>query len=306
MRSQPDSELALRHSQVLRQVRPTARRIALGGHLRRLRENRGIDRENAANAIRASSSKISRMELGRVAFKERDIADLLTLYGITDEHERERILTLVRQANVPGWWRDYGDVLPSWFETYVGLEQAAAVIRVYEPQLVPALLQTPDYARAVMQLRHVHVSVDEIERRVRLRMARQIFLSQPGAPELWVALDEAALRRSLGDHKLQQAQLLHLIDMAQRPNITLQVVPSHAGGHIAAGGPFTILRFSEPDVPDIVYLEHLTNAVYLDKKTDTVQYLTIMDNLCIQGKSPADTVSFLQEIMKNSTTQPRD
>ncbi|MBV9160653.1 MAG: helix-turn-helix domain-containing protein [Pseudonocardiales bacterium] len=298
--------MSLRASPALWQGRPTALRIALGGHLRRLREASGITREAAGDTIRASSSKISRLELGRVASKERDVADLLTLYGVTNAEERETILTLARQANAPGWWHKYGDVLPNWFETYLGLEQAASVIRVYEPQLMPGLLQTEDYARAIMLLRHLHVSHGEIERRVALRMGRQAFLTQPGAPDLWVALDEAALRRPLGDQKLQRAQLLHLIKMAQRPNITLQIVPFDAGAHAAAGGPFTILRFSEPDLPDIVYLEHLTNALYLDKKRDTVEYLVIMDNLCIQAESPTDTISFLHRIINENYPEPID
>jgi transcriptional regulator with XRE-family HTH domain len=278
----------------------------LGGHLRRLREASGITREAAGYTIRSSSSKISRLELGRVASKERDVADLLTFYGVTDAEERETLLTLARQANAPGWWREYGDVLPNWFDTYLGLEQAASVIRTYEPQLVPGLLQTEDYARAVMLLRHLHMSYGEIERRVALRMARQAFLSQPGAPDLWVALDEAALRRPLGDQKIQRAQLLHLIEMAQRPNIILQIVPFDAGGHAAAGGPFTILRFSQPDLPDVVYLEHLTNAVYLDRNRDTVEYLEIMDNLCIQADSPTGTISFLNRIINESCPQASD
>ena len=304
MRAQPDRDLSLRAIPALWHGRPTALRIALGGHLRRLREASGITREAAGDTIRASSSKISRLELGRVPSKERDVADLLTLYGVTDAEERETLLTLARHANAPGWWREYGDVLPNWFETYLGLEQAASVIRTYEPQLVPGLLQTEDYARAILLLRHVHVSHGEIERRVALRMARQAFLSQPGAPDLWVALDEAALRRPLGDQKIQRAQLLHLIEMAQQPNITLQIVPFDAGGHAAAGGPFAILRFSEPDLPDIVYLEHLTNALYLDKKRDTVDYLAIMDNLCIQAESPAGTISFLHRIINESYPEP--
>ena len=278
---------------------PTALRVALGGHLRRLREASGITREAAAYTIRASSSKISRLERGRVASKERDVADLLTLYSVADGEEREKLLTLARQANAPSWWREYGDVLPSWFETYLGLEQAASVIRVYEPQLVPGLLQTEDYARAVLLLRHLHASHRDIERRVTLRIARQAFLSQPGAAELWVVLDEAALRRGLGSQEVQRGQLRHLIEMAQRPNVTLQVVSFGASAPAAAGGPFTILRFSEPDLPDIVYLEHLTNAIYLDKKRDTVDYLAIMDNLCIQAQSPTETLSFLQEIISH-------
>ncbi|MGH3811209.1 MAG: Scr1 family TA system antitoxin-like transcriptional regulator [Pseudonocardiaceae bacterium] len=306
MRAQPDRDLSLRPSPALWQGKSTALRIALGGHLRRLREARGITREAAGYTIRASSSKISRLELGRVAFKERDVADLLTLYGVTNAEEHETLLTLARQANAPGWWREYGDVLPNWFETYLGLEQAASVIRTYEPQLVPGLLQTEDYARAVMLLRHLHAAHGEIERRVALRMARQAFLTQPGAPDLWVALDEAALRRPLGDQEIRRAQLLHLIEMAQRPNITLQIVPLDAGGHTAAGGPFTILRFSNPDLPDVVYLEHLTNALYLDRNRDTVEYLASMDNLCIQAESPTSSISFLHRIINESYPKPTD
>ncbi|MGH3903962.1 MAG: helix-turn-helix domain-containing protein [Pseudonocardiaceae bacterium] len=275
-------------------------RIALGTKLRRLREASEITREAAGYAIRGSHAKISRLELGRVGFKERDVADLLTLYGVTDEQERETFLILARKANAPGWWREYGDVLPNWFETYLGLEQAASVIRTYEPQLVPGLLQTEDYARAVIRLRHLHGSAEDVERRVALRMTRQQFLTQPGAPELWVALDESALKRPLGSRDVLRAQLQHLIEMAELPNITLQVVPFDVGGHAAAGGPFTILRFAEPDLLDIVYLEHLTSALYLDKKHDTTDYLAVMDSLCIQAASPAGTTSFLRRIIKET------
>jgi hypothetical protein len=277
--------------------KPTVLRMALGGKLRRLREASWITREAAGYVIRGSSSKISRLELGRVSFKERDVADLLTLYGVTDEQERETFLALVRQANAPGWWHEYGDVLPSWFETYLGLEQAASVIRTYEPALVPGLLQTQDYARAVIQLRHVQASAYDVQRRVALRMARQAFLAEPGAPNLWVALDESALRRPLGSRAVQRAQLWHLIEMTQRPNIKLQVVPFHVGGPAAAGGPFTILRFSAPVVPDVVYLEHLASAVYLDKQRETVGYLALMDSLCIEAHSSEASVSFLRKII---------
>ena len=300
MRPRRDHEPSLDTIPVQWSGKPTALRIALGSKLRQLREASGITREDAGYAIRGSSAKISRLELGRVGSKERDVADLLTLYGVSDAEEREAFVALARQANSPGWWREYGDVLPNWFETYLGLEQSASVIRTYEPQLVPGLLQTEDYARAIMLLRHLHVSYGEIERRVALRMARQAFLSRPGAPDLWVALDEAALRRTLGDRKIQRAQLLHLVEMAQLTNITLQVLPFEAGGHAATGGSFTILRFSEPGLPDIVYLEHLTNALYLDKKRDTADYLAIMDNLCIQAASPTETMNFLHQIIEES------
>ncbi|MGH4025797.1 MAG: helix-turn-helix domain-containing protein [Pseudonocardiaceae bacterium] len=274
---------------------PTVLRITLGAQLRRLREANGISREAAGEAIRGSHAKISRLELGRVGFKERDVVDLLTLYGIDDEQEREVFLGLARQANAPGWWHQYGDLLPPWFETYLGLEQACAVIRTYEPQFVPGLLQTEECARAVIKLGHARGSAAEIERRVKLRMQRQDVLTQPEPPNLWAVLDEAALWR-LGSGSMMRAQVEHLIEVATLPNITLQVIPLYSGGHAAAGGPFTILRFSEPDLPDIVYLEQLTSALYLDKTQDVDHYLVVMDRLCVQAKSPDTTIDFLASL----------
>ena len=284
--------------------KPTVLRIALGSKLRQLREASGVTRDAAGYVIRGSSSKISRLELGRVSFKERDVADLLALYGATDEQEREAFLALVRQANAPGWWHEYGDILPTWFETYLGLEQAASLIRTYEPALVPGLLQTEDYARAVIQLRHVQASATDIERRVALRMARQELLTQPRTPDRWIALDESALRRPLGGPAVHRAQLRQLIELAQRPNITLQVVPFHVGGPAAVGGPFSILRFAEPDVPDVVYLEQLASALYLDKERDTVGYLAIMDSLCIEAESPDASIGFLRRIIEDLPGNP--
>lgn len=278
---------------------PTVLRIVLGTQLRRLREASDITREAAGYAIRASSAKISRLELGRVSFKERDVADLLALYGVNDEKERETFLALARQANAPGWWHKYSDVLPPWFEMYVGLEQSASIIRTYEVQFVPGLLQTEDYARAVVLLGHQEAPADEIERRVSLRIQRQELLTKPQAPSLWVALDEAALRRTLGGPQVSRAQIRHLIEVTELPNITLQILPFRFGGHAAAGGPFSILRFSEPDLPDIVYLEQLTSALYLDKRDDIDYYMGIMDRLCVEAESPADTISFLNRLIKD-------
>jgi transcriptional regulator with XRE-family HTH domain len=279
---------------------PTVLRIALGTQLRRLREARGITREAAGEAIRASHAKISRLELGRVGFKERDVADLLSLYGVTDVEERQAFLALARRANTHGWWHRYGDVLPNWFEMYLGLEQASSVIRSYEAQFVPGLLQTEDFARAVIQLDHQRSSADDIERRVALRMTRQQFLSYPDAPDFWAVVDEAALRRPVGSQAVLRAQLRRLVELAEQPNITLQIVVFGSGGHAAAGGPFTILRFAEPDLPDIVYLEQLTSALYLDKVHDTDHYLAVMDRLCVQAESPADTIAFLHRLIKES------
>jgi transcriptional regulator with XRE-family HTH domain len=296
--AQPARDPSVRHIHAQPPGGPTVLRIMLGSQLRELRETSGITREAAGYAIRASSAKISRLELGRVSFKERDVADLLTLYGVKDDNERQAFLTLAQQANTPGWWHKYGDILPSWFELYVGLEQAASVIRTYQIQFVPGLLQTEDYARAITLLGHPGASAEEVERRVSLRVARQEFLTNPQASTLWAVVDEAALRRPLGGPQVLRAQLQYLIEVTELPNITLQIVPFHRGGHAAAGGPFTILRFSEPDLPDIVYLEQLTSALYLDKRDDIDHYMAIMDRLCVEADSPAETITFLTRIVK--------
>jgi transcriptional regulator with XRE-family HTH domain len=276
---------------------PTVLRILLGGQLRRLREANGITRAEAGHAIRASDSKISRMELGRVAFKERDVVDLLTVYGVTDEEERRTFVALGRRANKPGWWHKYGDILPGWFELYVGLEEAAALVRTYEVQFVPGLLQTRDYAREVTLLGHAGVPAADISRRVDLRMARQERLSGPGGPTIWAVVDEAVLRRPLGGPGVMRAQLEHLVEMAALPNVTLQVVPFERGGHAAAGGPFTILRFAEGDLPDVVYLEQLSSALYLDDRDEVDGYMRVMDRLCVEAASSRDTVEMLHGII---------
>ena len=279
---------------------PTALRILLGAHLRRLREAQGVSREDAGWEIRASESKISRMELGRVGFKERDIADLLSLYGVNDEDERERLLALASQANTPGWWHRYGDVLPSWFQSYLGLEASAALIRSYEVQFVPGLLQTEDYARAVVLLGHGRARPEEIDRRVALRMQRQAILDRADPVQLWAVLDEAVLRRPIGGTQIMRAQLEALLEAAARPNVRLQIVPFDAGGHSAAGGAFTILRFPDQELPDVVYIEQLTSALYLDKRDDVEHYLDAMERLCVEADPPTRAPDTLRNLLKDS------
>jgi hypothetical protein len=276
---------------------PTVRRILLGSQLRRLREIKGVTREAAGYTIRASGSKISRMELGRVGFKERDVADLLTLYGVDDEEERAALLGLAREANNPGWWHQYGDVLPGWFEAYVGLEAAASLIRTYEVQYVPGLLQAEDYARAVIELGHGSASAEEVTRRVDLRMTRQQSLARPGGPRLWAVVDEAALRRPIGGPNVIRSQLEQLIAVAKQPNVTLQVIPFRFGGHAATGGAFSILRFPDQSLPDVVYVEQLTSALYLDKREDVDAYLQVMERLSIQADPPTRTAKTLNRIL---------
>ncbi len=279
---------------------PTAVRIALGAQLRRLRETTNITREEAAEAIRATHSKISRLERGRSGAKQRDVADLLSLYGVSDETEREELLALARQANAPGWWRQYTDILPRWFEFYVGLERAASVIRSYEVQFVHGLMQTEDYARAVVLIANAHAPAAETDRRVSVRMRRQQLLTQPGAPELWAVLDEAALRRPVGGPTVMRAQLRHLLEVIELPNVTLQIVPFRAGAHAAAGGPFTILRFPGPDVPDVVYLEQLNSALYLDQPDAVIDYMTVMNQLCVQAETGTVSRDMLGALLKQA------
>ncbi|SNX63003.1 helix-turn-helix protein [Streptomyces sp. TLI_55] len=276
------------------------RRMLLGSQLRRLREARGITREAAGYSIRASESKISRMELGRVSFKTRDVEDLLTLYGITDEVERMSLLSLAREANVAGWWHSYSDVLPSWFPTYVGLEGAANLIRAYEVQFVHGLLQTEAYARAVVQRGMKGASTADIEKRVALRLERQKYLVAENAPDFHIVLDEAALRRPYGDREVMREQLQHLIDFSERPNVRLQVMPFSFGGHSGESGAFTILSFSESDLTDVVYLEQLTSALYLDKREDVAQYETALKELQQDSPGPAESRDLLRGLLQLS------
>lgn len=279
---------------------PTVLRRLLGAQLRRLRERQGITREEAGYAIRASGSKMSRLELGRVGFKERDVADLLTLYGVTDERERESLLELARDANTPGWWHRYGDVLPGWFETYVGLEEAAALIRTYEVQFIPGLLQTEEYARAVISLGNSAAPHEEIEQRVGLRITRQKLLTRGDGPRLWAVVDEAALRRPIGGREVMRGQIERLIEASKLPGVILQVLPFRVGGHTAEAGAFTILRFPESDLPDVVYVEQLTSALYLDRRDDVDAYMEAMERLCVVSAPPDNTAEVLSRILQET------
>ncbi|MEU6484580.1 helix-turn-helix transcriptional regulator [Streptomyces sp. NPDC046887] len=274
------------------------RRILLGSQLRRLRESRGITREAAGYSIRASESKISRMELGRVSFKARDIEDLLTLYGVTEETERTALLALVREANVAGWWHSYGDVLPNWFQTYIGLEGAASLIRIYEVQFVHGLLQTEAYAHAVVARGMPGASEAEVDRRVALRTERQKVLVSERAPHFHAVLDEAALRRPYGDRNVMRDQLKHLIDVSERPNVTLQVMPFSFGGHAGESGAFTMLRFPESDLSDLVYLEQMTSSLYLDKPEDVAQYERALARLHADSPGPEETRDLLRGLLQ--------
>ena len=284
---------------------PTAVRILVGAHLRRLRELSGLTRAEAGEPIRCSESKISRMELGRVGFKERDVLDLLSLYGVHDAQERAALVARVREANAPGWWSAYSDITPNWLQRYLGLEATATLIRTYEVQFVPGLLQTEEYARAVVPLRFGSARTDEIARRVQMRLERQQVLTRPDPPKLWAVVDEAALRRTVGGTRVMRDQLEALIGTVTKvPSVRLQVLPLAAGGHAAAGGSFTILRFPQQDLPDVVYLEQLTSALYLDGRHDVDAYFDAVNRLFMEAAPLKDTAGILEQIIDDLDAAP--
>jgi len=274
---------------------PTVLRILVGAQLRRLREASGITREAAAYHIRGSEAKMSRIESGRVGFKPRDVADLLNLYGLAGGSARDVVLNLAEHANEPGWWHRYNDTMPDWFSTYVGLEQAATIIRSYEAQYVPGLLQTEAYANAVVNLGEA-VRADEVSKRVELRMQRQQLLDLPKPPDYWAVIDEAVLRRNLGGRQAMRNQLDHILEAIERPHVTVQVVPFERSDIAAVGGPFTLLRFAEPDLPDIVYLEQLNSALYLNKEVDVMSYRQIINRLAAGALTPQRSTELIASV----------
>jgi transcriptional regulator with XRE-family HTH domain len=278
---------------------PTVLRILLGTQLRRLRESRGISAQAAAKAIRGSDSKISRIELGRNAIREIDVLDLLTFYGV-DPVEREQLLHLAEQANRPGWWHRFNDILPDWFQPYVGMEEAATSIRAYEPQVIPGLLQTPHYTAAVLAV--CDIPLGEAERHVILRKERQRRFAE-GRLKLWAIIEETALRRPVGSKEILVEQLRYLLSLTGRSNLTLQVIRDGMGGHAVPSG-FAILRFGDADLPDVAYLEHLTSALYFDKKSDVDRYVLAMERLSIISAKPSETPEILRTIIAQLETQP--
>ena len=275
-------------------------RMLLGTQLRRFREAASVTPERASAAIRGSRSKISRMETGSVRFKIRDVTDLLTLYGVTDEQVRSRFLSLARQSGKPDWWARYGDVLPGWFEPYLGLESVAATIRSFDIQFVHSLFQAEDYARAVTRLGHEADAPGEIEDRVALRLKRQDLLTRQDPPRIWSVLDESVLRRPVGGPAVMRAQLRRLVEVAGMPHVTIQVVPFARSGRAGESGSFSILRFADRDLPDVVYIEHLTSAIYLEQRPDVEHYLGVMDRLSGQALSPAATRRVIEQAARET------
>jgi transcriptional regulator with XRE-family HTH domain len=277
---------------------PTALRMILGRQLHDLREKAGLSYEQAAEAIYASAWTIRRMERAEGGLKPLSVKGLLAAYGITDAREVDAFLALAREASKPGWWHSYSDVLPSWFRVSVGLEEAAELIRGYEPHCVPGLLQTEDYARALITVGFPDTPAEETGRRVALRLARQELLTRPAPPRLWMVIDEAALRRPAGGTAVMRGQIDRLIEAAQLPHVTLQILPFTAGPHPAPYGPFRVFRFPSPDMPDIVYGESLTSGFYLDKPDEAAAYLQALDRVCAQAPPAGRTARILSDIRR--------
>jgi hypothetical protein len=274
---------------------PTVRRLILGTQLRRLRERADITCAEAGYAVRGSASKISRLETGRVSFKERDVADLLTLYGVADPDEREQFLELARRSREPDWWHRFNDLMPKWFEDYLGLEETATRIQAFELQYVPGLLQTEQYARAIAIGGRPETATGDIEGHIALRTRRQQILFGARAPRLWAIIDESVLHRPIGGRETMLGQIERLLDLTALGNISLQVVPYHRSGY-SAESAFSLLRFAEAELPDIVYVQHLTGAIYLERLDDVEVYSRAFDRLAVDAETPHNSRQMLAKL----------
>jgi transcriptional regulator with XRE-family HTH domain len=274
---------------------PAAARLRLGAQLRRLRQAAGMTRRDAAAAIRSSESKITRLELGRTGIKLRDLWDLLDFYG-AEPAGQASMTALARTGNNRGWWQEYGDAVPAWQATYLGLEQSASMIRGYEPRFVPELLQTPDYARAVLTSRPGATGADRTERRLAVLRRRQEILYREDPPRVWMVIDEGALRRPVGGPAVMRDQLGHLIDITRLSHVNIQVLPFRAGGHAACGTPAVLLRFAGDQLPDVVCVEYFTGAVYPSRPAELARYWDLLNQFATRADPPIASTLTLEQM----------
>ncbi|MFE7168101.1 helix-turn-helix domain-containing protein [Streptomyces sp. NPDC057616] len=276
---------------------PTLLKMLVGVQLAGIREDAGLAQEQAARAVGFSPAKLSRIEAGkgRRPPTEGDVRALLEFYK-TEDYESSVLLQLLRRAGEPGWWQRFDKrLIPEWFDRLVGLQEAANSIRTFEIQYVPGLLQTPAYTRAVVERGLPSAPEREVSRRVELRTKRGQLLQRADAPQLWAIVDESVLLRVLGSREIMREQLEHLIAMAQLPHVTVQVVPLDVTDASAPAIPVTYLRFGGLDLPDIVYLEHMRSATFLEDRDDTEQYRVALDQLADDALSPRDSLIRLRE-----------
>ncbi len=277
---------------------PTVLRMVLGKRLQDLREKAGLSFEQAGRALDVTHATIRRMEKAEVGLKIPYVEKLLSTYGITSSEEVSGFLALCREANRPGWWHNFRDVLPEWFSAFVSLEGEASVIREYEPHYVPGLLQTTDYARSVLRAGQPNAPAEEIERQTVLRIERQVLLRREQAPLLWAVIDETVLRRQIGSRAVMREQLGALIEATERPNVRLQVLPFSTGPHPAMYGPFHIFRFQIKEIPDIAYTESLVGGAYFDNRDDVSTFLEALDRMCAQAAPAQSTKAILDGMRK--------
>ncbi|MFF4501786.1 helix-turn-helix domain-containing protein [Streptomyces sp. NPDC001401] len=283
-----------------RRPAPTVGQVVLGRRLQELREAARLKREEAARVLRVAPATVRRMEMAEVALKIPYVQVLLETYGVPDD-EAAAFVALAEEANQPGWWQRFHDVLPDWFSLYVSLEGAATIIRSYEPHFVPGLLQTEEYARAVMEAGTVgQTGPETIERHVSLRMARQRLLDRPDPPHLWVIMDETVLRRPVSIRgEVMRDQLDKLLEFAERDRVTLQIAEFKDGPHPGTYAPFTLFRFGEPELPDMVFTEYLTGALYLDSRKEVSAHLEVLDHMTARAASAQRTKKILREFRQN-------
>jgi transcriptional regulator with XRE-family HTH domain len=273
---------------------PTVRRRRLAAELRALRERSRLTIEQVAERMEVSSSKISRIETARVGTPPRDVRDLLDIYGVTGE-QRETLLRIAREAREKHWLDPYSD-LP--FFAAANMEGAASSMRIYSAQVVPGLLQTVDYGRAVIRAIRVDLEQGEIDRRVEVRKERQSILTREDPPHLWVVLDEAVLQRVIGGVEVQRAQLQRLVEATALPRVTLQVLPFTAGAHAGLDGEFTILSFPDDADQDVVYIENTMSDLYLEHPDAIRRYNLLFDHLRAKALDPAHSAEFFVRVAK--------
>lgn len=275
---------------------PTVRRRRLGQELRGLREASGLTIEEVAQRLEMSAAKISRIETSRVSVRPRDVSDLLDQYGITGTH-RDNLMTLTREARQQGWWHSYNDVLSLGTEIWVGLESEAREIRWYEVQLIPGLLQTPEYARAIIRAHYRSESGEQTDRRVEFRMARQqLVIGQIHTP-IWVVLDEAVLLRRMGSPELMQGQYQQLLELSENSSMTIQVLPLDAGSYSGSPSGFAIMQLPHPD-PEVVVVEYRGGILYLESKEDVALHTRMFDLIRATAKGPDDSMRYIAQLLR--------
>ncbi|MDJ0460679.1 helix-turn-helix transcriptional regulator [Streptomyces sp. H27-C3] len=278
-------------------VNPTVRRRRLGQELRRLRELKGMTAEEVAERLLVSQSKISRLENGRRSISQRDVRDLCGVYEVDDHRIVDSLMQMAKDSRQQGWWHAFGDIP---YSVYIGLETDAASLRVFDPQIVPGLLQTPQYAEALITGALPETVATDVEKRVNVRLRRQERIQATETPlRLWVVIDEAALRRVVGDRQLMRDQLENLVEQSQLPHVTVQILPFDLGAHPGISGHYAILEFPDATDSSVVYIEGVTSDLYLEKANDVQKYSVMYEHLRAQALNVEQSRQFISDIAKD-------